>query len=263
MTGKTNRSRTVPAIAVIFPMAAMAWSLYFNGWHIIPATVLSATIVLLLWQVRRYLKELRRVPPADATKARFVDHELTARFVQLLERQSKGDATAEKELHALQITQLHGQCLFDLYGEWSGAFCYSPGRREILAPLLDLARWLKEEKRDDINQKNDRPEWGEIIELRGPAETVQFRKCSKCGFVRASMGTSGFYDAIGLLCCDCGNAYFKADCDESETPSCECGGVFAETWPCVKCSDEHYENAGGMSPYEYFSKHSYSRGEGA
>ena len=63
MTSKTKTSRTATAIAISFPMAALAWSLYFNGWHIIPATVLLAAIVLVLWQVRCYVKELRRVVP--------------------------------------------------------------------------------------------------------------------------------------------------------------------------------------------------------
>jgi len=62
MTSKTETSRTEATIAISASMAAMAWSLYFNGWHIIPATVLLAAIVLVLWQVICYLKELRRVP---------------------------------------------------------------------------------------------------------------------------------------------------------------------------------------------------------
>ena len=60
MTSKTETSRTAIAIAASFPMAALAWSLYFNGWHVIPATLLVAAMVLVLWQVTCYLMELRR-----------------------------------------------------------------------------------------------------------------------------------------------------------------------------------------------------------
>lgn len=74
MTGKTKTSRTTTAIAIGFPMAALAWSLYFNGWHIIPATVLLAATVLVLWQVVCYLKELRRVSrlqPSESSPSRW------------------------------------------------------------------------------------------------------------------------------------------------------------------------------------------------
>lgn len=192
-----------------------------------------------------------------------MDSELTTRFIQFIERQLMGDNDAIDELHALEITQSQGQCLFDLYGEWRGAFSYSPGRCEVLSPLLSLAKWLQETRRDPIDQKNRRPEWAQLVALRGPVDAVLYRSCTGCKYLVASMGTSGFYDALGLICSECGNVYFKSFFDESETPLCSCGAMFVKTWPCSKCGDERYEEVCTMSPYEYFAQHSYSRGEGA
>ena len=191
-----------------------------------------------------------------------MNHEKTNRFLNLLELQDSGDESVRDEIRLLGVTQNDGQCLFNLHGEWLGAFSFSPGRLDALKPLLALTRWLVDKKRDYVNQKYDRTEWAELVAMRGPVETVIIRKCNKCNIESVSMGTSGFYDANALLCADCGNVYFKSYYDDSEMPACTCGGRY--TQPRPECTmDGHVISRTEISPYEYFSTCSFVRGNGA
>lgn len=190
-----------------------------------------------------------------------MDHKLTHRFAELLEQQSNSDPEAVWKLHKLQVAQTHGQCLFDLYGEWRSAFSYSPGRIEALEPLLALARWLLKGNGVYVNRVAEREEWAQLVNLRGPVEMVLSRKCKNCRTEIVSMGTSGFYDADGLVCGDCGNVFFKSYYHAAEPPSCPCGGIYKHTWPCPVCGhDEYVQNGPDVSPYEYFATHFFTRG---
>src|SRR6185312_6630337 len=99
------------------------------------------------------------------------------------------------------------------------------------------------------------PEWGQLVLLRGPVEAVLLERCTKCQHSYACMGTSGFYDANGLVCGTCGNVYFKSYYDTSESPRCACGSMFPDraAYGCPKCGEKDAKSEGGMSPYEYFS----------
>ncbi len=180
----------------------------------------------------------------------------------MLEQQDSGNESVRDEIRSLGVTQNDGQCLFNLYGEWMGAFSYSPGRLDALELLLALTRWLVDKKRDYVNQKYELTEWAELVAMRGPVETVIVRKCTECDLEMVSMGTSGFYDANGLICSECGNVYFRSYYDESELLRCNCGGQYTQTQS--GCTIEgHRSSCTEISPYEYFASHSFIRGDGA
>jgi len=189
------------------------------------------------------------------------NRELTVRFLSLLQRQASGDGSAVDELRSLEVRQADSQCLFNLYAEWRGAFSFSPGRTAALQPILGLARNLAETKPHPSNQYGH-SEWADLIALRGPVETVLIVSCDACKFESVAMGTSGFYDATGLLCGDCGNVFFKSYYDKSKLPACSCGGSYTETES--RCPYEsHKMKRSQISPYRYFVNHSYIRGPGA
>lgn len=192
-----------------------------------------------------------------------MDHELTAQFLDLLERQLDGDPEARNALRDLPVVYESGECLWRMHNEWRAAFSYDPGRNEILPLLIPLARWLKRKKRDYTLQFAANPEWQQIGELTGPAETVGFHKCVGCDFEYPSIGTSGHYNALGLPCDKCGDIFWCDMRGNPEIPLCRCGGEFLLTWPCARCGHEEYSVIGRMSPYEYFASHQFTLGPDA
>lgn len=102
------------------------------------------------------------------------------------------------------------------------------------------------------------PSWKEIINLRGPCETVQFKECEVCHSVFHSIGMSGFLDAIGLVCDHCGDVLFRAYYDESDIPRCSCSGEYRSG--CKNCNDKPSKLIKEISPYENFLDHNYVRG---
>lgn len=103
-------------------------------------------------------------------------------------------------------------------------------------------------------------EWSRLIELRGPAEVVQNRVCRVCQFGFVAIGTSGFYDALALVC-PCGDVYFKCLYDDSPTLACRCGGKYVAN--CAGCGSPDSVVVSEFSPYEYSASHQYVRGPGA
>ena len=194
-----------------------------------------------------------------------MDKALLGQLVGLLARQSSGDATAIDRLRALDVRLDRGGCIFNLYQQWTGAFSYSPGRSEALPAILGLARELESFPSDDTLAMYELPQWSELVELRGPVEVVQVFRCPDCRRQYVSMGTSGFYDANGLVCPDCGNVYFKSYYDESPTPPCSCGGSFParESYGCPSCGNPNGGVLKEISPFQYFDNHQYTRGPGA
>ena len=187
------------------------------------------------------------------------------KFIDCLHHQRAGSLSAIDEISSLNASLEDGYCLFNLHEQWRGAFSFFPGRREAIDPILSLAKKLKEFSSDDTLQMYASPEWKKLVLLRGPVESVMLRRCKNCKHSYVCMGTSGFYDANGLVCDSCGNVYFKSYYDETDTPKCACGAIFPTITSngCQKCGEHGYLSEGEMSPYEYFSTHSYHRGSGA
>ncbi len=78
------------------------------------------------------------------------------------------------------------------------------------------------------------------------------------------MGTSGFYDANGLVCPECGDVYFKSYYQDDQTPcpNCEDELPGAEHWACPHCHGKESSTVAEISPYEYFNSHGFKRGPG-
>jgi hypothetical protein len=187
------------------------------------------------------------------------------KLVECLRLQDAENPSAIEETLRLNISLEDGYCLFNLYEQWLGAFSFLPGRKEAVLPLLSLAEKLTKFSSDDTLAMYSLSEWQQLVLLRGPVETVLFEKCTNCSHSYVSMGTSGFYDANGLVCDSCGNVYFKSYYDETPPPRCACGREFPSvtTYGCRQCGEKKSLSQGGVSPYEYFSKHTYIRGPGA
>jgi hypothetical protein len=201
--------------------------------------------------------------PTSEGKAGPVNAELIAGFVRLLKRQAAGEPNAIPALRALLERLDRGYCLYNLCEHWRGAFSFEPGRVEALAPILRLARKLRRYQGDDMLRLYREPEWEELLQLSGPVEVVQIRQCPDCGTRIATMGTSGFYDAQGLVCPRCGNVYFKSLYDASDVPPCACGAKYIVPAGCASCGHAELQVVATISPYEYFADHSFVRGPGA
>ena len=185
-----------------------------------------------------------------------------AAFADYVRRQAAGDETAEAAIRALAVTTEDGYCLFNLVGEWKSAFSYVPGRREALAPILALADRLTTFDSDEPLELYRSPEWGRLVELRGPSESVLTHSCTQCGTQFVGIGTSGFLDMASLVCPGCGNVYFKSTYDDSAVPACSCGGTYVRG--CPGCGASGYSpTTSEISPYEYFASHEYVRAPGA
>ncbi len=192
-----------------------------------------------------------------------MNKKLIKKFASLVEGQANKDPAAMRQLKSLDVQLSDGYCLFNLYGEWKGAFSFLPGRPEALQHIRSLSKVVSQMVEDDTGALYYSKEWKELVKLRGPVETVMFNKCSNCQATTPIMGTSGFYDASGLMCVECGNVYFKSYYDQTVLPKCACGGEFQQAWPCPRCSGKEYKTIKEISPYEYFAKHEFTRGKDA
>lgn len=184
-----------------------------------------------------------------------------AAFIELLGEQAAGDRTAAKRLAALSPSLEDGYCLFNLHEQWASAFSYRPGRLEALPLIQSLAKKLARYKSDDTLKLFKEKEWEGLARLRGPVESVLLLACASCGAEFVSMGTSGFYDAVGLVCRGCGNVYFKSTYDDGPTPLCACGKKYKAG--CGKCGKKKGKIKSERSPFAYFADHSYTTGPGA
>ena len=127
-------------------------------------------------------------------------------FVELLQAQAAGEQSAIERILGLSISLKDGYCLYNIFQQWKGAFSFPEGRNEALNLVLAIARQLNQFSPDDTLQMYKTLEWKQLIELRGPVETVIFKECSKCSHRYVQMATSGFYDANGLVCRGCGTS---------------------------------------------------------
>ncbi len=176
-----------------------------------------------------------------------------------------GDAQAVEFLRSLQPTLDDGYCLFNAYEQWSQAFSYKPGRCEALGPIRSLANKLLGYGTDDTLRLFREPEWSELVQLRGPVEVVLVFQCLSCRREYPGMGTSGFYDASGLLCPQCGSVLFRSLYAEGQIPLCSCGSPYQspEMVGCPFCHSTQSQVVSQLSPYQYFETHSYVRDQNA
>lgn len=187
-----------------------------------------------------------------------------ARFVVLLQDQAADSSSAIEVLQELAVSLDDGYCFFNLYQQWAGAFSFPGGRREALGPILEIARKLLDFSSDDTLALYSLPEWGKLVELRGPAETVMHKECSRCARQYPVIGTSGFYEANALVCSSCGSVYFRSYYDDSEIPQCLCGATYPPpSYGCPACGAEQSFTVREQSPYEYFLAHRFVRGPSA
>lgn len=203
-----------------------------------------------------------RSQPVTYTDRELLRHEKTNGFLKLLERQAAGEESVIDDIFPLEITLDDGKLLFYLHSEWKLAFSYYPVGHDALRLILAVARWLVDTE-EQRSQRTAPPEWAELRKMRGPVETVWIRKCNDCNFDSAEMvWCSGFYQAAGFVCNKCRNVYIKSEYDDSESPTCSCGGRFQE--PELQCRFENHKiETWHISPYKYFESHSYIRGYGA
>lgn len=194
-----------------------------------------------------------------------MNHNLSVHFIDLLLQQTRGDRGAIDKLKNFPITIGDGRCLFDLYEQWASAFSYTPGRRETLALILNLALKIQDYIHDERLLLYREPEWQSLIALRGPVETILLQQCTSCAQVYPEIGTSGYYDAHCLICNRCGNVFFKSQYDGTPIPQCSCGEHFytLNTFGCPACGTKPSSIVAEISPYEYFEKHDYLRGQWA
>jgi hypothetical protein len=194
-----------------------------------------------------------------------MNHSLCTQFTDLLEMQTDGDCHAVEKLKGLPISMKDGRCLFDLYEQWSSAFSYTPGRKETLTLILSLAKKMPDYANDDVLSLYREPEWQKLINLRGPVETILIQQCLICFQVYPKMGVSGYYEAQCLICNRCGNVFFRSHYDGNPLPACSCGENFhtLNTCGCPACGTKPSSTIAEMSPYEYFEKHEYVRGQWA
>jgi hypothetical protein len=149
--------------------------------------------------------------------------------------------------HDLTAQQVRGLELLLL--EWSGMFSFFPGRPEGLAPLMKLVQQVGRTPQFEATDIYARPEWKQIINLRGPVETVQIVDCESCRTKYPRMGMSGFLDLLDLLCARCGGIVFRSAYSQSREATCSCGGTAKPG--CPACGALKGRVVKAMSPYQY------------
>lgn len=146
--------------------------------------------------------------------------------------------------------------------EWNEMFSFVPGRVDGIEPIMQLMKFINKKSTNikliDPLAIYKSPYWKEIINLRGPCETVLLNECKSCHSRYHSIGMSGFLDAIGLVCDNCGDVLFKSYYDDNEIPRCSCSGKYI--FGCKNCIDQPSKLIKEISPYEYFLNHNYIRG---
>jgi hypothetical protein len=137
--------------------------------------------------------------------------------------------------------------------EWKDMFSFSPGRPEGLALLIKLVEVVGRTPQFEATDIYARPEWKQLIDLRGPVETVLILDCESCHSKYPRMGISGFLDLIDLLCANCGGIVFRSTYSELREATCSCGGI--AKLGCPACGARKGRVVTEMSPYQYFSDH--------
>lgn len=188
-----------------------------------------------------------------------------SRFIDLLRRQEGGSASAIDAIFGLGVTPEDGHCFYNLYGEWSGAFSYSPGRVEALRPIRGIAEAVSSFPRDDTLAMYELPEWGQLVDLRGPVEVVLLQRCDDCSRQFPAMGCGDFLDIVDLICRACGSVRFHGLYDDAAPPACACGSDYPppSARGCPDCGGTDVRTIREQSPYEYFESHTFVRGVGA
>jgi hypothetical protein len=146
--------------------------------------------------------------------------------------------------------------------EWQDMFSFEPGCNEGIPYIISLLKWLRYKPMVDPPDIYRREEWGKMIDLRGPVESVWEVECKNCHTHYYSMMLSGFLDIASFVCSKCGNVYFGSIYSaDGQIPLCDCGGRYHSG--CPGCSEYLMKTLRGMSPYQYFQSHHYIRGQGA
>jgi hypothetical protein len=198
--------------------------------------------------------------------------DLCSTLLGLLERQSAGDGSAPSRIADISA-QLSGERVFRdplltpqqvravelLLSEWSEMFSFEPGRPEGLPPLISLLNEVCRNRRLEQMEIYEREEWKKIVALRGPVETVQVCECANCRRQYPRMGMSGFLDLVALVCGRCGAVVFESIYEEEREAACPCGGV--AKLGCPSCGSLQARVIEEMSPYRYFSDHTFYREE--
>lgn len=176
-------------------------------------------------------------------------------FAAIVKKQVEGDPSTANFISKLKPELADGYCLYNLYEQWQGAFSYIPGRLEALTPICDLAAKISAYQEDNTLRMFNEPEWGRLVKLRGPFDCVIFCTCKNCSQVYPSFGQSGFDDRSATVCNLCGNVWLQFFYDTATRPTCSCGGHFVQG--CPKCHSSQAVEKRSISPYEYFSNHSW------
>ena len=218
-------------------------------------------------------------PQDGATVARFLLAclrteviDTCSRLYDLLRQQADGNHAAAGTIR-IQVQRICGAKVFrdpDLTSqqvrglellllEWKEMFSFSPGRPEGLAPLLKLVELVGRTPQFEATDIYGTSEWKQLIDLRGPVETVQILDCESCHTKYPRMGMSGFLDLVDLLCANCGGIVFRSTYSAPGEATCSCGGI--AKLGCPACGARKGRVVTEMSPYQYFSGHRMVRDE--
>jgi len=176
-------------------------------------------------------------------------------FARLLDAQNSGDSAAIDSLHQLSPSLEDGYCLFNLYGEWKGAFSYFPGRLEALSPIQNLSHYIANSHSDDTLALFKRPEWALLVQMRGPFDSAIRYNCDKCNTDYIGFAQSGFDDRFPAVCSSCGDVWLQSGYDDTPLPACHCGGSYS-IGGCPKCKATKAHST-YFSSYQYFTDHSW------
>jgi hypothetical protein len=116
-----------------------------------------------------------------------MNYEKATQFRALVEGQAGGDSTAPHRLRSLAVSLEDGYCLYNLYGEWAGAFSFESGRLAALPVIVSLARKVAQYDADDTismcNEPDDsiqRPDVGrETVHVHSEAVHVHVHEDAK------------------------------------------------------------------------------------
>lgn len=153
----------------------------------------------------------------------------------------------------------HEQCwsLSLVMSEWKQMFAFSPGRVDGIPSLLALVDLVRRTPHLEVTGLFRDAAWKQLVQMRGPVETIIVAQCNNCATEYIVIGTSGFMDMYGAVCDRCGNValidiYGK---HKDVIPACTCGGKYVVG--CPSCQSREKTILREISPYEYFLTHQY------
>jgi len=185
--------------------------------------------------------------------------DVLSELISLMERQKNGENIIEQIRHISEYNKTDNEMLNTVMSEWESMYSYIPGRIDGLDNIIKLLGLIKQRRFMSMLTLYKSQYWKELIDLRGPVETVLICECKVCKEVYHSIGMSGFLDAYGLICNTCGDVLFKSYYSETQIPACKCGGSYI--LGCKKCRNNTFNTIGELSPYKYFEEHKYIRDE--